>query len=115
MAERIAFIIKVQDEVDKFCGSNSIQYDSKTEEWNFVYTENVSNGFFTYTTGSQAQVELYKLKDLAISIGFKKEFYIERIDLNKVLIEEYAKNKDKHLTYPFIRELICVGKATIVA
>lgn len=113
MAERIAFIIK--DEVNNYCGDNSFQFDKDTGIWEFVYTENLSNGFPIYILASQAQKALDELNSLAIKLNYKKEFYIKRIDLNKVLMEEYTKNKDKPKSYPFIHETIyLIGEATVI-
>jgi hypothetical protein len=115
--ERIVYALK--DEKENYVGSNSIQYDKKTKQHYYVYSHFLSDAFFTYTMESQAQEVLDKLESLAIQLNCKKEFYIKRIDLNKALVDEYAKNKDKTKTYPFIHELIFImemdGATVIVA
>lgn len=113
MTERIAYIL--MDEKGNYVGDNSIQYDKETKQHYYVYSRFLSNSFFTYTTGPQAQVELYKLKALALQLGFKRDFYIKRIELIKELTIEYNRDKDKCPVYPFVHELICVGRATGVA
>ena len=111
MTERIVFAI--QDEDNNYCGSNSIQYDDRTKEWDFVYTKELTNGFFIHMVESLAQEEIDKLNDRANQLNFKKEFHIKKLDLNKVLYDEY--NESRNNKHPFIHELICImDKATLV-
>lgn len=114
MTERIVFVL--MDEKGNYIGDNSIQYDKETKKHYYVYSHFLSNSFFTYSNGPQAQVELYKLKALALQLEFKNDFRIKRINLIKELTKEYNRDKDKFpKPYPFVHEIICVGKATCVA
>jgi hypothetical protein len=96
MAETEVFVLK--DHGGKYVGVNSISYDKEIKEYIYSLSDQLTNGYYTYTNELDAIKDLKLLEDKGLKIKFGTTFHIENIDILETAKNE---NKDGIKLYPF--------------
>jgi len=86
MTESTVFVLK--DSKGNYVGVNSISYDKPSRKNIYSYSEQLANGYYTYTDESDATKELKLLLDKGMKIKFVITFHIENVDMLEVLRKE---------------------------
>jgi len=86
MTESAVFILK--DNRGNYVGVDSISYDKPSRNNIYSYSEQLANGYYTYSDESDAIKELKLLQDKGIKINFVITFHIEKINMLEVLRNE---------------------------
>jgi len=82
MTEQEVFVLK--DSRGNYVGVNSISYDKQTKKYMYSYSEQLANGYYTYTDKSDAKNELNLIQEKGVKIKFGIAFHIERINMLEV-------------------------------
>jgi len=96
----------LKDSKGNYVGINSITFDEITKQDIYSSSEQLINGFYTYSSELDAITCLHVLRDKGIKIKFGIQFHIEKIDIMEVMIKEHKMGIKK---CPFKYEIIKGG------
>ena len=87
MTEFEAFVLK--DSRGNYVGVNSIAYDKPTKKYMYSWSEQFTNGYYTYTDENDVNKALNIIKEMGTKIKFGIAFHFKKINMLEVLQKEF--------------------------